>query len=255
MKKILPFLLGVSSASMSSWSRISKTWDSLVRSENVPDDDRAIIELFTISAVANYGCWCRFADYKPYRGPAQDSVDLICKEFYQNYDCMAFDFNSTCNAFEVNYNDAITQITDPFNTATDLVSACNTENPTDNCAATACAVDSHFIRGIFNFMRDSTLNMTLSGFYGFDGSACVLRAVVNSLDSSTTMPPAPFATQPTQANPTVAGVVNLDCCGDYPSRYPYKPNGGQKDCCGQTTYNTGLLECCPSQTTALIGAC
>ena len=35
----------------------------------------------------------------------------------------------------------------------------------------------------------------------------------------------------------------MQCCGEYPERFPYQPKTG-KACCGSSTYNTNLLECC-----------
>ena len=35
----------------------------------------------------------------------------------------------------------------------------------------------------------------------------------------------------------------MQCCGEYPERFPYKPETG-KACCGSTSYNTNIMECC-----------
>ena len=250
--KLLLALFGVTHAT--DWDGLAGMWSNAAQNANIDESDRKIMELFTISAIANYGCWCRFSNYRPYKGPTQDPIDQTCKTWYQNYDCMGFDYNATCNT-DVEYVDAITSVFQPLSPSTDYVTECQNRNA-DPCAATACAVDSSFIRDIFNFLTDNTLNMTLSGFYGFDGSECGYRT--NVVDDSSTIPPVPFTTQPPQSNPagvTVTAVAQNDCCGSYPTRFPYKTNSGQKACCGQSTYSTGLLECCPNESTALIGAC
>ena len=36
----------------------------------------------------------------------------------------------------------------------------------------------------------------------------------------------------------------MECCGQYPYRHPYKPEDGQRACCGNKTYSTRLLTCC-----------
>lgn len=36
------------------------------------------------------------------------------------------------------------------------------------------------------------------------------------------------------------------CCGDYPQRFPYNPKWGQRQCCGQKTFDAKHLQCCPS---------
>ena len=251
--KLLPLMFGLSKAV--DFAGINELWEAVTTSSNVNEDDRKIMELFTLSAIGNYGCWCRFSSYHPYKGPTMDSVDGVCKQWYQNYGCMSFDYTG-CDA-DVQYNDTMTQIIDPFNPTTDFIAQCAIRNPNDVCAATACAVDAEFVRDIFNYMADNTLNMTLSGFYGFDGSDCVARAAAASVDSSSTVAPFTVVTEPSNPGVAVTGMVPVDCCGKYPKRYSYKVNNGQRGCCVQNTYDTGLLECCSAVTggTALIGAC
>merc|ERR1712226_1447722 len=78
--------LFVTSVMADKWAQLGDLWDGAKNNENTSDDDRKIMELFTISSVANYGCWCRFNMYKPYKGPAQDTVDEACEQFHKNYD-------------------------------------------------------------------------------------------------------------------------------------------------------------------------
>merc|ERR1712048_1433964 len=91
--KLLSASLLVGSALADKWAQIGDLWQSLSKSDNVAEDDRKIMELFTISSVANYGCWCRFNMYKPYKGPAQDTVDEACEQWHKNYDCLHVDYD------------------------------------------------------------------------------------------------------------------------------------------------------------------
>ena len=41
------------------------------------------------------------------------------------------------------------------------------------------------------------------------------------------------------------------CCGLYPPRFPYKPLGGARECCGDKTYQTAIMSCCDGDQIAL----
>ena len=134
---------------------------------------------------------------------------------------------------------------------------CANQNPGNDCAAVACAVDAEFIRHVFLYLADNTLNMTLSGWYGFDGSVCNPGARDGS--ATTVMPgttqPQPAAPTTVPGATTAAPQATLDCCGSYPNRYPFKLQNGNRACCGSNTYNVQLLECCPNQSLTPIGNC
>ena len=53
--------------------------------------------------------------------------------------------------------------------------------------------------------------------------------------------------------PQNAHGYELQCCGDYPIRFPYNAINGQRDCCGQKTYNTFMMTCCDG--TVTVGDC
>ena len=38
---------------------------------------------------------------------------------------------------------------------------------------------------------------------------------------------------------------SMQCCGEYPERFPYKI-GPVKQCCGSTTFNPFIMQCCSS---------
>merc|ERR1712156_1327242 len=92
------------------WNKLNEIWSTLQTSQNVPEaSDRKIIELFTMSALQNYGCWCRFNTYTPFRGPTMDILDQYCRIFYLNYDCLVNDYGQSCDvSYTDHYNDTIT---------------------------------------------------------------------------------------------------------------------------------------------------
>merc|ERR1712048_715340 len=183
MKLVSAATLFFTGAMADKWSQLGDLWEGAKSNPNVNDDDRKIMELFTISSVANYGCWCRFNMYKPYKGTAQDTVDQACEQFHKNYDCLHVDYSTNTPFFrcgmDTPYSDVMTSIQDPFDDNTDYATACGAANGGSNtCESTACYVDSVFVRHIVNYLKDNTLNMTLSGWYGFDGSACRNAAAI-----------------------------------------------------------------------------
>lgn len=48
-----------------------------------------------------------------------------------------------------------------------------------------------------------------------------------------------------------------ECCSDYPFRYPYYSDNGDRDCCGTKTYSQTNLECCDEASSTLesVGSC
>jgi len=46
----------------------------------------------------------------------------------------------------------------------------------------------------------------------------------------------------------------MQCCGEYPERFPYQPKTG-KACCNGISYNSYVLECCHGTTLRSIGTC
>merc|ERR1712178_496778 len=115
--KLLSASLLVGSALADKWAQIGDLWQSLSKSDNVAEDDRKIMELFTISSVANY-------------------------------DCLHIDYSDSQNGVLCNldtpYTDVIVSLQDPFDMATDYSAACSAVNA-DACAAEACHIDAVFI--------------------------------------------------------------------------------------------------------------
>jgi len=36
----------------------------------------------------------------------------------------------------------------------------------------------------------------------------------------------------------------LECCGDFPARFPFHSRNGARDCCGSRVFNTESHQCC-----------
>jgi hypothetical protein len=232
------------------------------------DDDRNVMDLFTLSNIFEYGCWCHFGDSKPARGPTMDTVDGMCKRWYDSKDCIRIDNDdagTTCD-ISMQYNDVLAAQQFPFDPSLDYSTLCDAANQDaafadaeeGACARDNCKVDAYFLREIFNHMAFNNLNHTLSVSFGFDTDFTCRGIVANSLMPSTAAPfttAAPVAQTTANGGTTATPIPAWQCCGTFPSRFPYKTNNGARDCCNGATYATALLQCCANGSTAVIGAC
>lgn len=247
---------------------------SLMRSAG---DDRNVMDLFTLSNIFEYGCWCHFGDSSLPRGPVQDTVDGFCNRWWNTKDCIRIDNNNagTVCDLDMQYEDVLASQSQPFDMNLDYSALCTTNNNAGAAAngwdadATACAIsncenDAYFLRAIFSHMAFNHLNSSLSVSFGFD-TAYTCRGLL-AASGTTAAPFAPTTVVETTAAPettavpaTTSGIPTQDCCGAFPDRYPYRPQGGARACCAgaasAVTYNTATLECCAGGYTAAITTC
>ena len=176
-----------------------------------------------VEQLDEYGCWCYFYDNVGRgKGTPVDEIDGFCKTLADGYQCAIIDGESegeSCVPWEVNYNPGAGQGPERFLT-------CQNQNPGNNCAARACAVEGVFVDNLFAFLISGTqINYAE---YGHEAS---------DFDPSTDA-----------GCPVKAGIKGVSgeksCCGGYPNRFPFKTLDGDRACCGRRTYNTQLLNCC-----------
>jgi hypothetical protein len=182
-----------------------------------------------VAQLDEYGCWCYFYDNVGRgKGTPVDEIDGFCKILGDGYQCAIIDSEGeglSCIPWEVAYSSGT-------GAGVNLAAACNTNNPDDNCAARACAVEGQFVDSLFAFLLSgSQINYNDFGHNnGFDAATdagCPVK----------------------KGTPGVSG--EKLCCGAYPTRFPFKTLDGDRACCGGRTYNTQLLNCCsPGQVKA-----
>merc|ERR1712150_208361 len=99
-------------------------------------------------------------------------------------------------------------------------SECNSRNAVDSCEARACMVEGYFVVSIMDlFVSGHFADPMKQHSMGFDHSSiCHAKGVGASSEH--------------------------ECCGIYPLRYPFKTYDGLRECCGQVTFNTDIMECC-----------
>ena len=231
--------------------------------------ERKVVEMFvSFSAIQNYGCWCAFEGLLPIRGPAQDPIDEFCRKLVQNYDCAKMDFGETCT-LETEYVDVMAEVSNPFGKHQDYAwvaikkwdfqkmtflpyflsfsnvilvyfALCSAKN-TNPCAAASCAIDADFMRSVFNWLNSNSLSRDLSGYYGFTGDACRMKPEKPEKDDEEQF----YGERPNKKE---------TCCGEFPNRQIFMKRLNKK-CCGESTYNTDLYDCCDDKSIQLIGTC
>jgi len=164
------------------------------------------------------GCWCHL-DQLNKIGSASDKIDSHCKNWSRCHECIGID-SSQCDANEQSYN---VDISSNFQTF-----ACSSSN--SGCQMNACQCDVHLINQIFVDLNSwNHQNAILNGFSLVDN--CLPKAH-HGLNQSP-----------------------LSCCGDYPTRFPYRTKNGKRGCCSGKTYDTTVLSCCLDGEMRPIGTC
>lgn len=167
---------------------------------------------FSLSDVDGYACWC-YIDGQSGHGKPIGETDTHCHKLHMGYDCIMMDSNDMnieCDSKEVDYVvDWIFEI-DHTNTFTwTFDCAANLEF----CAQKSCIVESHFIRELVSQGATVWENYDTSMRHSanFDAQAECYK---------------------TRDGNGVGGTGrNIECCGEYPFRYPYNTKHGLVQCC------------------------
>jgi len=188
----------------------------------------------TLALIENYGCWCYFQEnHGKGAGEAQNGVDGHCQSLHHGYTCVKIDAEfegEKCDKpWESNYQViSLTAWMFGANTGGDLYADCQELNPDSECEARTCAVESLFTLNLLgDFLSGKPFDSTLKHDNGFDVAANCPRKIGS--DNSP-----------------------LECCGEYPPRFPYKTKDGQRGCCFDKTYDVELQECCMDYSLSLV---
>lgn len=180
----------------------------------------------TIDNLNEYGCWCYFGDdHGRGKGSAIDQIDEMCKILHDGYECAmrdAEDEGSTCVPWEVDYESAV------GGSALTIQEECAASNSGNNCAIRACIVEGSFLSNLLDaFVNGGSINQNHLHSNGFDPAiGCPVKK-------------------------SGGGPSNKSCCGNYPDRFPYKTVGGDRQCCGNRTYNSLTLKCCDTDSSTV----
>lgn len=189
-----------------------------------------------------YGCWCFLDDtWDQAKGPVQDGLDQECKNLVMNYRCLvmdALDRGETCDPHSQDYTSY-----NLFGGSEQLVSECNDENKDDEnaqCRIDLCISDGMFTLNLFSLMFQQ------GGIAASQPPYDPTMTHPNNNNAPGNFNPADECKYDYKG----AGRSDKECCGSYPSRFPFKTFEGEKACCGDRTYSTLALQCCDNNTPA-----
>ena len=189
-----------------------------------------------------YGCWC-YLDSNSGHGVPVNGFDQLCKTLQRAYTCLNLEDN-TCEP----WSDAVDYTMGAAPTIAEVQSNCDILNAGDTCAIATCKIDSWFWTEYSELLSSQTVDLDVAT-YGHD----------NGFDTSTgcsgTAGAGGAATTNTGAT-GATGPFTTECCGiDYPIKYSYSYSAGERECCGDRTYNAALLTCCDATTSDVKATC
>ena len=171
-----------------------------------------------------YGCWCYFGDdHGKGKGNVVDDLDGLCKTLHQNYECAILDHadgassSVSCDKpWEADYRPV-----DRLDSNVDITKECQKLNKKrDSCSIKACIIEGNFIMNLLKFFFEGgSIDKSMKHSKGFDPSNSCPINLVN-------------------------GSPEVECCGEYPSRFPFRTRDGERKCCQGRTYNAIALQCC-----------
>jgi len=187
----------------------------------------------TVSDIGGYGCWCYIdGAHGKGRGKPLDMVDAECKVLHHNYECLIMDEECQVLPWDATYTRDINVFMALFNEdESALITACESANIGDQCAINVCKTEMVFTIKIASASSVGKTESSLKhakGFNPMEVDNCVVKSGVESERS---------------------------CCGDFPTRFPFKNYGGVNQCCGMKTYDSTVLECCTEEELKFVGAC
>jgi len=181
----------------------------------------------SLRGIWQYGCWCNFGNQLMHGSGAPVNVfDEKCKDLQRCLRCARQDGVNDgyeCNPTTKQYSSALAM------SNMGLQSKCSDANPGDDCAAHVCMCELNLIDDLLELMWS---------FVVYDDQY---------LHSKGFDPEIMCETSP-QIN-------DMECCGYYPSRFPYSTY--DNDCCTNTQerYQVVTHECCSSWGVVPIGTC
>jgi len=168
----------------------------------------------------NYGCWCNIHSdrqhaQKPLGHPI-DGFDTACQHWQQCHKCTQMD-DTDCIPLLVNYNFLIPSTTSSmYSSSQQDVSCLNSAN---GCARWNCECDAAFAKQLVSLVTRNE----------FDRNNAHSNSAFDSLR---------------QCEWIGSFETHDECCGNYPLRFPFATQYGNRACCINKTYNVAEGVCC-----------
>lgn len=227
----------------------------------------------SLDNINGYGCWCYFdeEDHGKGKGQPVNELDRLCRVLHDGYDCIEMD-DPLCQAHtiehEVEYPPPIPNAWADEADYPDLEAKCSTANSGDECTTRACMIESYFMAELLKmYIATDFSNAQLYGAggpldaayrhnNGFDPaeSCMTVNVNLNGPFSGATGTGGDGGAGTNVGPPAVAsgGSNTRQCCGVYPTRFPYHTEYGTRGCCGQKSYDASLLSCCSDLTIQMV---
>ena len=167
----------------------------------------------------SYGCWCNFYADRHHvakgLGRPLDGIDLACHHWQQCHQCTKMD-DMDCVPLLVEYDLSITATKNSYGLINQKVSC---EGSESGCAKWNCQCDANFAEQIVELVARGQFDAANShSSEDFDSSrVCEWNGVYETHD---------------------------ECCGDYPKRFPFSTDYGNRACCVAKTFNLAEGVCC-----------
>lgn len=182
-------------------------------------------ELFKM--IQNYGCHCfpGLSKIAGGAGPSQDGLDDLCRTLARCHKCIEFDHSTSLSP---EWDSDIGKYRWDLNADGSLSCAANT----DQHKFDLCTCDSAYASALGAIWDDATFDYTKwnnkhNQLYNFDADNICVRPGTANAD---------------------------DCCGSYPTRYPY--DSSNRDCCDASGKTYGPSEdCCIDGSIVSVGSC
>lgn len=195
-----------------------------------------------LTQIDNYGCWCYFDEsYDQGRGMPVNTIDHFCRSLHYGYDCANRDSlgedenTSECIPWKHPYITGVNvvqlQILQEAQRHFALEDQCIDNNPDDTCAQRACIIEGNFVLDVLqNFLINRKFDPTLNHAHPFNFDPTQNCNVGDPLTIQSSNP--------------LSQTVEIECCGNYPNRKPFKNVNGNRMCCGGKIYNPFVHTCC-----------
>merc|ERR1712004_111666 len=177
---------------------------AVTRSSNCPEPT-GCNTAWDLTGIWGYGCWCNLdaenGELTTGSGTPVNEFDAVCQKLQLCLRCAKFD-NGGCDPNVDDYNNK---------SGSDFLNRCTEANPNDGCGRSLCCCHSQFFSDLLGLLWSNAVYdpLQLHANPNWDQSVCDVRANPDS---------------------------EMDCCGEYPARFPFNTNA--KTCCadGRTIY-------------------
>jgi len=184
----------------------------------------------------NYGCYCNLLPNRfQGKGNPVDNLDLFCQQYQRCSKCNVFDNlgvsndnGSMCSVetakYEISFNAEIQRLD------------CSSTGTFDVCGANQCQCDEELAFQLAAHAQVFVQEHAVAEGFNF-ADKCLASSNGGGNDNGSGNG---------NANPPSNGPGPMQCCGEYPRRFPFHPHDGARECCDPAgiVFNSSTHKCC-----------